>query len=157
MITLHAWSAFHASQVTEITKPPAGVHLLPLFYENAHLPSMMLHGMHVVRKIVEYLNPGQTPVINADQPLFALMKQLQWELPNYVGEDKCVVFQGGLHLEIATVNDLSNARLHKIQLDEFIKTRFCHEDRKAITDIIKKKYKPLLIKISKSSKMKNLK
>ena len=47
-----ALAAFHASKMSKITKPPAFEHLLPLFYENAHSPAMMLHAMHVVRKVV---------------------------------------------------------------------------------------------------------
>ena len=34
------------------------------------------------------LNPGQTPVIGADQPLYSILKQLQWQFPeNELGED----------------------------------------------------------------------
>ena len=54
---------------------------------------------------VAFLNPGQTPVIAADQPLYALLKQIQWEWPEY-GEDKFVIMFGGLHIEMAALKSL---------------------------------------------------
>ena len=51
---------------------------------------MILHAMNVIRSAVKYVNPVQVPVIAFDQPLFALAKQLQWELPNTHGEDHLV-------------------------------------------------------------------
>jgi hypothetical protein len=33
--------------------------------------------MDVVKAAVEYLNPGQTPILAADQPLCALAKKIQ--------------------------------------------------------------------------------
>jgi hypothetical protein len=47
----------------------------------------------------ETLNSGQTPVLGADQPLYAIAKQLQWSFPDKVGEDKLVVMMGALHIE----------------------------------------------------------
>ena len=40
---------------------------------------MIRHSMDVVKNAVEHLNPGQTPVVTFDQPLFALAKQIQWK------------------------------------------------------------------------------
>ena len=47
--------------------------------------------------------PGQTPVVTFDQPLFALAKQIQWKWPQEYGEQKFVVVFGGLHIEIAAL------------------------------------------------------
>ena len=52
-----------------------------------------------------FLNPGQTPVIAADQPLYAPLKQIQWEWPEY-GDYKFVIMFGGLHLEMAALKSL---------------------------------------------------
>ena len=48
-----------------------------------------------------YLNPGQVPVLVADQPLFAFAKQIQWTWPATYGEDQFVIMFGGLHNEMA--------------------------------------------------------
>ena len=48
---------------------------------------------------VRFLNPGQTPVVAADQLLYFLAKQLQCRWPEY-GEDKIVILFGGLHVEV---------------------------------------------------------
>ena len=64
--------------------------------------------MDVVRKAVEHLNPGQTPVVTFDQPFFALAKQIKWKWPYEYGEDKFVVLFGGLHIEMAALKTLGN-------------------------------------------------
>ena len=59
--------------------------------------------MHAVRAVIEYLNAGQTHSITGDQPLYTLIvKQLQWEFADDVGEDKYLVMMDGLHLEMVT-------------------------------------------------------
>ena len=80
-------SAYHASiQTTEI--PPAAIiALLPLFMDSAHSVAMIKHSMTIVQATVQHLNPGQVPVLTADQPLFALAKQIQWTWPNQLERD----------------------------------------------------------------------
>ena len=64
---------------------------------------MIKHSMDVVKKTIEHLNPGQTPVIAMDQPLYAIAKHIQWNYQDLYGEDKFVVMLGGLHVEMAAV------------------------------------------------------
>ena len=47
---------------------------------------------------VGYLNSGKIPVIAAVQPIFALVKYIQWEWPIQYGEDKIAILFGGLHI-----------------------------------------------------------
>ena len=42
---------------------------------------MMKHAMILDKNGISFLNPGQTPVIGADQPLYSILKQLQWQFP----------------------------------------------------------------------------
>ena len=70
--------------------------LLPLFEEQAASPAMSRHPMDV-----QYLNPGQTPIMSCDQPLFDITKQIQWISPNSYGEDLYVIMLGGLHRAMA--------------------------------------------------------
>ena len=70
---------------------------------------MIMHGMNVQRDAIEFLNPGQIPVMAVDQPIFALAKYVQWKFPATHGEDRFVVMLGGLHTEMAlwsTLGDL---------------------------------------------------
>ena len=69
---------------------------------------MICHSIDVVKTAVEHLNPGQTPVVTFDQPLFALAKQIQWKWPEKYGEDKVVVLFGGLHIEMAALKTLGD-------------------------------------------------
>ncbi len=91
------WSAYHAD-IQNTVIPAAAINaLLPLFLDSAHSVAMTKHSMNMVRAAVEHLNPGQVPVLAADQPLYALAKQIQWSWPSTLGEDKFVVMFGGLH------------------------------------------------------------
>ena len=62
--------------------------------------------MSVVRKAVQFLNPGKIPVVTFDQPLCAIAKQVQWNWPEQFGEDQFVVMLGGLHIEMAAFKAL---------------------------------------------------
>ena len=64
--------------------------------------------MDNVRDTVSFLNQGQIPVICADQPLYALAKQIKWHWPQKYGEDKFVLMFGELHIEIAAFSSIGN-------------------------------------------------
>lgn len=104
-----SWAAFHASQVTTPNDTPADISsLLPLFQEDSKSVAMIIHTMNVVKRTVQFLNPGQTPVLACDQPLFALAKKIQWKLPEVHGEKKLVVMLGGLHIEMTALRALGD-------------------------------------------------
>ena len=48
-------------------------------------------------------HPKQVPVLAADQPLYALAKEIQWTWPDSHGEDHFVIMFGGLHIEMAVL------------------------------------------------------
>ena len=91
-----SWTAYHARH--QYPKQPVitPTSLLPLFQESAHTVAMIRHSIDVVRNAVQHLNPGQSPALTCDQPLFTLAKQLQWKWPDTYGEDKLVVMFGGV-------------------------------------------------------------
>ena len=74
--------------------------LLPLVNESINSPAMVSHCMRVIRKLIQHLNPTQIPVITDDQPVYSLMKELQWQFPNEFGEEHFFVGLGGLHIEM---------------------------------------------------------
>ena len=43
---------------------------------------MVAHYFKKISKVVKELNPQEPPVITADQPVYAIAKQLQWLLPD---------------------------------------------------------------------------
>ena len=103
-----SWAAFHAENQPNHVDPISVVALLPLFSEISATITMVKHGMDVLRKITTYLNPGQTPVMAFDQPLFALAKYVQWSWPQSLGEDGFVVMFGGVHIEMALWSTISD-------------------------------------------------
>ena len=52
--------------------------ILPLFPDKAASPSMMKHTMEIAKENTEFINAGQTPILDAGQPLYAICNQLQW-------------------------------------------------------------------------------
>ena len=94
------WAGFNSSiRYDESIKPQAEVGILPLFPDKAASPSMMKHTMEIFKENTEFINAGQTPVLGADQPLYAICKQLKWQFPGSLGEDKFVMQLGALHIE----------------------------------------------------------
>ena len=103
-----SWAAYHARHQDPKQPVITPTSLLPLFQESAHTAAMIRHSIDVVRNAVQHLNPGQTPVLSCDQPLFTLAKQIQWKWPDTYGEDKLVVMFGGLHIEMTALKTLGD-------------------------------------------------
>ena len=59
--------------------------LLPLIPESVNSHAVVRHCMMQVKKITNTLNPQQRPVITADQPVYALCKQVQLMCPKEFG------------------------------------------------------------------------
>ena len=78
----------------------------PIFRERSTSVAMISHIMNNYAAATQFLNPGQTPVLTMDQPLYALAKQLQWRFPNLFGEDKYVIILGGLHTEMVALRTI---------------------------------------------------
>ena len=98
-----SWGAYHASRQDRDHQKEDKIALLPLLTDNAHSPALIKHVMKIVKDDIRYLNPGQTPVIAMDQPLYALAKEIQWCFPEEFGENTFVVMLGGLHIEMAAL------------------------------------------------------
>ena len=103
-----SWSAYHADAHQAVIPPAAITALLPLFLDNAHSVAMIRHSMDIVKAAVQHVNPGQIPVLAADQPLYALAKEVQWTWPATYGEDHFVIMFGGLHIEMAMLKLLGD-------------------------------------------------
>ena len=99
-----SWSAFNEEALAIIPRPKCLSALMPLIDENINSLAMVRHTMKLIWKAVNHLNPGQIPVITADQPVYALGKQVQWQFPEFFGEDKFVFMMGGLHIEMAILS-----------------------------------------------------
>ena len=66
------------------------------FEEQSKSVAMTRHSMNMIKASVDMLNPGQSPVVAFDQPLYAIAKQIQWNMA-----EKIVIMFGGLHVETA--------------------------------------------------------
>ena len=99
-----SWAAFHASKSLPMDEIQVTINaLLPLFYESAHSVAMIKHGMNIFKQITEELNPGQTPVMVVDQPLYTLAKLVQFNDIATHGADQFLVMLGGMHIEMAAM------------------------------------------------------
>ena len=103
-----SWAAYHSQHCKGKTKQKCSSTLLPLFEDSAHSPAMIKHAMATVKAAVQYLNPGQTPVLVCDQPLFAIAKEIQWTWPDTFGKNFFVIMLGGLHIEMTALKTLGS-------------------------------------------------
>lgn len=94
-----SWGAYNASIAQSLTSDKAFLLMLPLFAKLSNTPAMIYHRINVIRAAIEYLSPGQVPVMVVDQPLCTLTKKIQWKYPDTHGEAVFVVILGGLHIE----------------------------------------------------------
>ena len=76
-----------------------------MFTENAHFLAVIAHAINVISSAVKHLNPSKITVVAVDQLLFALAKQIQWEVGGAY-ESHVVVMLGGLHIEMAAFKAL---------------------------------------------------
>ena len=76
--------------------------LLPLIPDSVNSPATVRHCTTIIKAITEKLNPGQIPVITADQPVYALGKQVQWTYPDEIGN--VMWMMGPLHIEMLFLN-----------------------------------------------------
>ena len=78
--------------------------LLPLITENVNSHAVVRHTMDVVTDIIKSVNPEQSIIMTADQPVYALGKQVQWLYkPKY---DNVIWMMGGLHIEMVCLDIL---------------------------------------------------
>ena len=81
------------------SKSPVSINqLFPILPESINTPVTVRHCAKTIVKLTEKFNPGQVPVITADQPVYALGKQVQWLYPNEFGN--IIWMMGPLHIEM---------------------------------------------------------
>ena len=100
------WSAYHAEKNQGQEFEVSITSLLPLLRDEAHSVATVKHCMDKVRDAIAHLNPDQVPIITADQPLYALAKQVQWQWPEVYGEHQFVIMFGGLHIEMTALRSI---------------------------------------------------
>ena len=101
-----SWPAHHAAKKRQPKLEKSLSAMMSLFQESAHSVAIIKHSMDVAKATTNFLNPGQVPVVAADQPLFAIAKQVQWKWPSLYGD--VVVMFGGLHLEMGALKMLGD-------------------------------------------------
>ena len=92
-----SFAAFHSKITTAISAESVS-QLLPLLPDSVNTPATVKHWALVIKSITEKLNPGQFPVITADQPVYAQGKQVQWKYPEELG--KAIWMIGPFHIEM---------------------------------------------------------
>ena len=102
-----SWSGYHSNQVSSIPVKSICT-LLPLLHENINSMAVVGHTFNIIKQILLKSNPNQCPVITADQPVYALCKQVQWLYPDQYGGDKLVMMMGALHIEVAYLSTIGD-------------------------------------------------
>lgn len=104
-----SWAVFHARRETQLLKLKEDISaLLPIWRDDSKSPATIKHALDVIKRAIEFLNPGQMPVTTLDQPLYAIAKRLQWYFPNNYGTSKFVMILGALHIEMAMLSTMGD-------------------------------------------------
>ena len=103
MLEIYPGQPITQPNVDQFLKKRCVIGLLPLLDMNTKSVSTIKQGIDIVKKTTSLLNPNQTPVVELDEPLFEICKQLQWSYPLEYGEDEIVAMLGGLHIEKAAL------------------------------------------------------
>ena len=94
------WAGYNSKAMPEDSVPPkANIGILPLFREKAASVPMIKHVFNISNKLTNFCNPGQTPVVGMDLPIYVIGKRIQWAWKNEHGEDKLFLMLGPLHIE----------------------------------------------------------
>ena len=101
---ISTWSAYHGRNSNKVVPWIGG--LFSLFTDSSSSPSMLLHAIELVKKSVNFLNPDQIPIITGDQPVYAIMKKLQW---SHQSVRDMVVMMGGFHTEKHSIKAVGDA------------------------------------------------
>ena len=90
--------ASYFSARTSKKMPRTSSTLLPLLEESVNSTAMVQHCMNLIKKLTNHLNPGQVTVITADQPVYAIGKQVEWTYPDKFCDVLWML--GPLHIEM---------------------------------------------------------
>ena len=93
------WAKHHAEKHQSVVRLPDISAILPSIDEPVHTLDMQYHCMNIISNTINTLNPGQIPADTADQPIFALTKELIIRFPDKFGPDKYFCFFESLHIE----------------------------------------------------------
>ena len=99
------WTAYYQENIVQELQIPCSS-VLPLINESINSFAMAKYCMTVIQKVVHKVNPGKILVMTADQPAYALLKQIQWKFSKDFGEDALIIMMGGLHIETAMLHVL---------------------------------------------------
>ena len=104
-----SWSAYNAKKLERNEALPTTLStLLPLLKESITSTATVAHTMKIVKLILQHVNPGQIPVMTADQPVYAISKQVQWLYPELYGEGKLLMMMGALHIEMCLLSTIGD-------------------------------------------------
>ena len=93
------WSSYHAAKKRSKVRLTDINAIIPIIDELVHTLDMQYHSMVMISKTIGALNPGQLAVDTADEPIFALTKELMYRFPEQFGPDKYFCLFGSLHIE----------------------------------------------------------
>ena len=76
-----SWLQYRSGENTSVPIHKGINSILPLIGDKVNTLDMQYHTMKLNIKIVNVLNPGQTPVDVSDCPVYALTKEVQFRFP----------------------------------------------------------------------------
>ena len=104
----HARSTYHSLEPYSRQVGKAITSLLPLFHEKADTPEMVSKVLDLAVKGTSFVNPSLTAVVTFDQPLYVLVKKLEWLHLTPNTEGKAIIVLGGLYTQLDFQRTIGN-------------------------------------------------
>ncbi len=129
------WSGYNSRLMSEDSlKPPTVIGISHLFPEKSASASMIKRQCTCLCKVHSFWILVRLSVLGAEQPIYAIAKQLQWTFPDILGEDKLVLMLGALHIE-GKIHQMIGKLLRDSGWQQlFLKHRFWHLDAQSALD-----------------------
>ena len=95
---IKSWLKYHSDNASNVSVKVLNA-VLSIIPKPVHTLSTQYHCMEIIKKTINHLNPGQTPVDVCVQPVYTLTKEIHWRYPDRFGNSSYFCRFGGLHFE----------------------------------------------------------
>ena len=117
------WSSYHSNNSTCNNSDcgPGRHSLMPWINEKVNTLKSQYHCMGIIKKTINFTDKGQIPIGASDQPVYAILKEVQIRYSSEFGPEKYICIPGDLHMEHTSLlvcgnfikgNDLDTVFLH---------------------------------------------
>ena len=74
-----SWAVYHSKKLSDVTEYEANSAMLLILRDDSKSQDTIKHVLDILINAINKLNPNQTAIIGLDQPLYGILKKIQWQ------------------------------------------------------------------------------